>query len=499
MNKLTLGSYGTGGYTRPLKLQSAITSKIGIGHPIRSQAAIVAPDFHGRLWPPLPAPEEYGMQSNCLTPQTHCITVPYDDFDRLDVRLTPNEARSIQASYLERAMRALMETDRALPPRYHLCPASFLHDMQDVWRKRSRNSGDSRYKAMFENATKDRDKTIPDKTFRNWTSGITSIERNKVETFLTVILGNWHGEGQRFCVCYNEAAPDSNERRCPPDCPEFKNLKDRLLALICEYDGLPRDKVFILPAPGYSAEYICNYYASIGSDILFPVDTAHAHSWDEEHFFRSFSIVQGFLKNRHPEKRPKFVYVIKPFTLTQIDAASRQRATGEAIYRAALERMARMNRDLGADVFDDAIRFLVKKNGASSDAAYALPEELVMPYRLADAIPAQSAAKSAVIQIDNYVRKQMHIHGAKDYQYAVARDSSGSLTFYLTCIPERREEGKWIAARYPLKPLSALISGIEEPVHRLFDLGINSGSPISGWANLSFNEFLSLPASRAFT
>jgi hypothetical protein len=430
--------------------------------------------------------------------------VPFDDFDQDEQLLSPSEARAQQAAFLERAMRAVTMRNEPLPPRYSLFPAAFFHDLQNVWRKRSKSSADARYKSLFEKAFADRHTTIPDKTFRNWTNGTTSIDRRKAHAFLTVFLGNWaEGTGKPFCVCQTDEEFDSERRfECESYCEKRALGIDHILGRIFTYDDRPQDHIFVLPSPGYSSEAVCKHYAEDGSDLLFPVDTAHAHSWDEEHFFRSFSMVEKFVKHRHPEKKPRFIYVIKPFTLMQIDARSRQRATGEAIYRTALERMARLNAEISPAELSDTIRFMIKVNEANSNGPgdFVVPEELVMPNRLADAFSQQSPAKNAVNQMDLYIKKQMRIHGTKDYQYLVSRSASNVLTYYLTCIPDRREEGKWIAARYPLMPLRSLVSGLDEPILQLFQAGnMEAGaSSLANWKVLNFEEFLSLPATRAF-
>ena len=360
-------------------------------------------------------------------------SVPFDEFNQEQQLLSPSEARAKQASYLERVMRAVTERDEALPPRYHLFPAALLHDMQSVWRKRSKGTADARYKSLFEHAYADRHTTIPDKTFRNWTNGTISIDRKKASAFLTVFLENWHeGTGKPLCFCEESEATES----CDGECENERRLcLERLLSRIFTFDDRPQDHIFVLPSPGYASLTVCKLHAERGWDLLFPVDTAHAHSWDEEHFFRSFSIVETFVKHRHPVKKPKFIYVIKPFTLMQIDANSRQRATGEAIYRTALERMARLNPEIERAEFSDTIKFIIKSNNGPEkfrSKAFALPEELLMPNRLAEAFSSQSAAKNAVHLIDLYIKKQMKIYGTKDYQYLVGRDDPGSLTYFLT-------------------------------------------------------------------
>ncbi len=403
-------------------------------------------------------------------------------------------------------MRALTERDEAFPPRYHLFPAAFLYDLQSVWRNRAKGSGDARYKSLFETAYADRHTTIADRTFRNWTNGTTSIDKRKALAFLTVFLENWsEGKGKPLCFCASpESKQSESEKGCKGDCQEKRRLcRERILNRIFTFDDRPQDHIFMLPSPGFSSEAVCRYHAENGWDLLFPVDTAHAHSWDEEHFFRSFSMVEKFAKHRHPIKKPRFIYVIKPFTLRQIDASSRQRATGEAIYRTALERMARLNGDISPAEFSDTLKFIIKVSDGNNNHdsnQVVLPEELLMPNRLADAFSAQSPAKNAVFQMDLYIKKQMKIHGTKDFQYLVGQNDSGALTYYLTCIPERREEGKWIAARYPLMPLHSLVNGMDDPIRQLFEAGAGKpGAPhIQSWQVLDFEQFLALPATRAF-
>jgi hypothetical protein len=433
--------------------------------------------------------------------------VPYDQFVHDEQQLSPSEARARQAAFLERAMRAVTERDEAFPPRYQLFPAAFFYDLQNVWRNRSKGSADARYKSLFESVYADRHTTIAERTFRNWTNGTTSIDKRKAMAFLTVFLENWsEGTGKPLCFCDNATSGQSEGgKSCKGDCEDKRQLcRERLLSRIFTFDGRPQDQIFVLPSPGYSSETVCKHHAQNGWDLLFPVDTAHAHSWDEEHFFRSFSMVEKFVKHRHPVKKPRFIYVLKPFTLMQIDANSRQRATGEAIYRTALERMARLNSDISPAEFSDTLKFIIKVNDGNNNGhnsnQFVLPEELLMPNRLADAFSAQSPAKIAVFQLDLYIKKQMRIHGTKDFQYLVGRNDSGALTYYLTCIPERREEGKWIAARYPLLPLQTLISGMDDPIRQLFEAGAGEGGamPILSWQVLNFEQFLSLPASRAF-
>ncbi len=398
-------------------------------------------------------------------------------------------------------MRNLAQNAGELPSRYDLFPGALLHDLQLVWRQRSRQSGDARYKSIFERAYADRHTTIAEKTFRNWINGTTQIDRRKAQALLTVMLENWTDDMDKtLCVCPLLRREETRPASCALHCDQFQKCRENILDKIFSFNGRPQDQISILPAPGYSSEAVCRHYAEKGHDILFPVDTAHAHSWDEEHFFSSFSMLELFIRHRNMEKRPRFVYLMRPFALSYLDARSRQRATGEAIYRAAFERLARNNPEIGRAEFSDAVKFLVKTEGREElDASgYRVPEDLIMPTRLADSLPAQSPARLAALQMDKYIHKQMRIHGAKDYQFLAATSDGGTITYYLTCIPERREEGKWIAARYPLLPLRSLIPGLDEPVKKLLSAAGESPGTLSGWKVLTFEEFLALPSQRAF-
>ena len=309
-------------------------------------------------------------------------------------------------------MRAVTERDEALPPRYHLFPAALFHDLQSVWRKRSKGFAEARYKSLFESVFADRHTTIPDKTFRNWTNGTTSIDRKKAFAFLTVFLENWsEGIGQPLCFC------DHREARCNGECEDKRRLcRERLLNHIFSFDDKPQDHVFVLPSPGYSSQTVCKLHAQKGWDLLFPVDTAHAHSWDEEHFFRSFSIVETFVKNRHTIKKPRFIYVIKPFTL---NADRRQLAS-------ARHWGSNLSDSPGADGAsqsrDQATEFPTRSSSSSRATKAApksvpklctLPEELLMPNRLAEAFSLTVAGKKCGLLIDLYIKKQMKIHGTK--------------------------------------------------------------------------------------
>lgn len=129
------------------------------------------------------------------------VNVPLDAFDQDETLVSPAEARSRRVDYLEKIMRDFTDGEGILPARYHLFPGALLYDLQMVWRQRSRSNLDARYKSLFEKLYADRNTTIAEKTFRNWTNGTSQIDRKRARAFLQIFLENWFEPGKALCLC----------------------------------------------------------------------------------------------------------------------------------------------------------------------------------------------------------------------------------------------------------------------------------------------------------
>jgi hypothetical protein len=433
--------------------------------------------------------------------------MPFDEFDQDEGAVRPVETRARRITFLEGLMKTIGAGNSPLPPRYELFPGAILHDLLSVWRQKNLRDAPS-LKSLFEVAYGSHDAVIPPKTFKNWFDGTSRIDRPKARAILVAMLDNWP-DGQkkrfRFCTSKGVACREGAKSYAASDvCDGCSRGIERLLEVVFTFHAQRQDEIFVLPSPGYSTSCLLEHCARNDLSIVFPLDTATAHIWDEDSFFDGFEKLEEFLRLRR-KGGARFIYVLKPYDLRYGDEESRRQVTGEALYRAAMERIARNTRDLGREEISDAIKMLVRADNFSdvptSSGSHGFLERALMPSNLRASFAVQSQAFQGTLQLESYFKKQLHTKTLQEFQYFASgrADDSDNINFYLSCVPEREKKGKSINRQNPQFPLQSFVKGLDSHFRRIIAAAaITELDAIPGWHMIGLDSFLSLPLDRTF-